>query len=648
MFRYGTITAIDYDLDTCSVTLDTLTSSQQGLDINQDIGLSDVPIEYMDCNSAAFAVDDEVVVEFTPATFPETTKKVIGFKSDPAACGRSCILIISSEDGSEAVAWNLLTDSVVSSGTYATVSGPYTPVEIAPTTTETINTGSSPGVNQTLGSGLPAAYAGGSVGLVDQVSGVWPIHRPINQTVGVSYFIIDLACFSGGTGWIEGDTVVFSTIAGSGSITINGVNTVGGTFDSSKLTVNSVGAITETWAIRLFELSSNLYFTIEGATVGTLYDFGCPDNVYSMPYPRSGWDYDHGYIEMAEFEDKLTTAYLWRWWGDALKEFGSTDIMEDDFISETGNPWPTGENYVELEYIFFNPVFGVDLSSGSAYLSQMQCATDGLYQSWRDADWASGIKTSNMDAWCKYGLATKGTIDVICSAYSICTDIGTGDECNDYVDRFESEMQIFYRLDGSVALSTGGINVLELINAERVSAGKGTLSSCPNLQAAAQRHADDMAANGFVGHTGSDSTDATTRILQADYLLHRNSIYQSTALAENCASADLSQTTGTCTATLDGSVIYESEGGCSFAVVVAGWMESAGHSANILYDDFTDTGIGIAISEGGITYICQTFGWRQNKWAGFGPFNTENLKTWIDSNFTWTGSATRLPKIYLT
>ena len=77
-------------------------------------------------------------------------------------------------------------------------------------------------------------------------------------------------------------------------------------------------------------------------------------------------------------------------------------------------------------------------------------------------------------------------------------------------------------------------------------------------------------------------------------------------------------------------------------------MESAGHSANILYDDFTDTGIGIAISEGGITYICQTFGWRQNKWAGFGPFNTENLKTWIDSNFTWTGSATRLPKIYLT
>ena len=99
MFRYGTITEIDYDLDTCSVTIDSLTSSQQGLNINQDIGLSDVPIEYMDCNSAAFAVDDEIIVEFTPATFPETTKKVIGFKSDPVPCSFNLAVKIESING---------------------------------------------------------------------------------------------------------------------------------------------------------------------------------------------------------------------------------------------------------------------------------------------------------------------------------------------------------------------------------------------------------------------------------------------------------------------------------------------------------------------------------------------------------------------
>jgi len=416
------------------------------------------------------------------------------------------------------------------------------------------------------------------------------------------------------------------------------------------LTGNSVGAITETWTIHLFQDGSgDLYFTVEGASVGTLYDFGCPDNLYSMPYPRDGWDYEHGYIEVDEFEGERALSYLWRWWGDALGGFDSTDVMKDDFESETSNSWPAGEEYVELEYMFFSPVFGVDLSSGSAYLSQMRCATEELYQSWQDADWSSGSRTSEMNAWCSMGLAEKAHADLICSAYSICTDIASGDTCNDYAGHFESAMQIFYRPAANCILSTNGVTVFDLINAERVDAGEEPLHVCPNLQAAAQRHAQDMADNEFVSHTGTDGTDATTRILQADYLLHRNSIYQSTAVAENCASVDLSQTEGTCEATFDGSVVHEEEGGCSLEAVVNGWMESSGHRINILYSDFTDTGIGIATGANGLTYICQTFGWRENKWAGFGPFDTTNLQSWIDSNFTWagTGDETRVPKIYL-
>lgn len=85
--RYGTITDIDYEAHTCDVTLDALTSSHQGLNINQADLLTDVPIEYMNCHSAAFEINDEIIVEFTPVDpFPTQTTKVIGFKTEPVPC----------------------------------------------------------------------------------------------------------------------------------------------------------------------------------------------------------------------------------------------------------------------------------------------------------------------------------------------------------------------------------------------------------------------------------------------------------------------------------------------------------------------------------------------------------------------------------
>jgi len=81
-FRYGTITAIDGD--TCDVTLDGATSSQQAMDVNQSTTLSGVSIEYMSCNGAAFEVDDEVIVKFTGQDW--ASPKVVGFKSHPVPC----------------------------------------------------------------------------------------------------------------------------------------------------------------------------------------------------------------------------------------------------------------------------------------------------------------------------------------------------------------------------------------------------------------------------------------------------------------------------------------------------------------------------------------------------------------------------------
>ena len=81
-FRYGTITAIDGN--SCDVTLDTVESSQQGLNINQSNTLSDVEIDYMTCNGGAFNVGDEVVIEFEGQSW--NNPKVIGFKVNPVGC----------------------------------------------------------------------------------------------------------------------------------------------------------------------------------------------------------------------------------------------------------------------------------------------------------------------------------------------------------------------------------------------------------------------------------------------------------------------------------------------------------------------------------------------------------------------------------
>ncbi|RLB92208.1 MAG: hypothetical protein DRH26_06785, partial [Deltaproteobacteria bacterium] len=84
-FRHGTITSIDTETDLCDITLESVTSSAQALFINQTDTLDDVPIEYMNCNSAAFEEGDAVLIEFTGQDWENP--KVVGFKTDPKPCG---------------------------------------------------------------------------------------------------------------------------------------------------------------------------------------------------------------------------------------------------------------------------------------------------------------------------------------------------------------------------------------------------------------------------------------------------------------------------------------------------------------------------------------------------------------------------------
>ena len=87
-YRYGTITSINGDY--ADVTLDTALSSQQALDVNQGGTLTDVPIEYMTCNGAAFMEDDSVLIKFEDQDW--NTPMIIGFKESPKPCGNKFII----------------------------------------------------------------------------------------------------------------------------------------------------------------------------------------------------------------------------------------------------------------------------------------------------------------------------------------------------------------------------------------------------------------------------------------------------------------------------------------------------------------------------------------------------------------------------
>lgn len=83
-FRTGTITAVDSDNDTADVSLDAATSSAQGLGVNQTSSLSGVPVEYMECNAAAFEVGDPCVVRFDGQRWD--APRVVGFAREPKPC----------------------------------------------------------------------------------------------------------------------------------------------------------------------------------------------------------------------------------------------------------------------------------------------------------------------------------------------------------------------------------------------------------------------------------------------------------------------------------------------------------------------------------------------------------------------------------
>lgn len=92
-FRTATITSLDGD--TCSISLDAATSSQQGLGVNAQSSYSAVPILYMDCNGGAFEEGDKALVAFAGNVDGPT---VVGFESEPRMCTLFDYITISTQE----------------------------------------------------------------------------------------------------------------------------------------------------------------------------------------------------------------------------------------------------------------------------------------------------------------------------------------------------------------------------------------------------------------------------------------------------------------------------------------------------------------------------------------------------------------------
>ena len=124
-------------------------------------------------------------------------------------------------------------------------------------------------------------------------------------------------------------------------------------------------------------------------------------------------------------------------------------------------------------------------------------------------------------------------------------------------------------------------DLINAVNALRISNGLPAYSINATLMAVAQSHADFMAATGNVSHTGAGGSSVTERLLAAGYPL----------------AGDLS---------LGGFRSENITGGAESKTAqeaINGWMGDAPHLNTMLSPNLTEIGAGVAVSNGRVYYV---------------------------------------------
>lgn len=115
-------------------------------------------------------------------------------------------------------------------------------------------------------------------------------------------------------------------------------------------------------------------------------------------------------------------------------------------------------------------------------------------------------------------------------------------------------------------------DISSMLNGVRSGAGAGALTYDSRLGVAANRHANDMAANNFFSHTGSDGSTVGQRVTDAGYQWNR--------VGENIARGQVDE-----------------------QAVLDAWMNSSGHRANNLDPRFEDFALAKADSARGPYWV---------------------------------------------
>lgn len=110
-----------------------------------------------------------------------------------------------------------------------------------------------------------------------------------------------------------------------------------------------------------------------------------------------------------------------------------------------------------------------------------------------------------------------------------------------------------------------------LINRERTGHGESALASNDHLQQAAQSHSEDMAAGSYFEHDGRNGDTPLGRVRASGYIFSSRVGF---AVGENIGWGTLWL--------------------ASPRAMVASWMGSPEHRANILDARFKDTGVGVS------------------------------------------------------
>ena len=123
--------------------------------------------------------------------------------------------------------------------------------------------------------------------------------------------------------------------------------------------------------------------------------------------------------------------------------------------------------------------------------------------------------------------------------------------------------------------------ILGRVNQERARAGLKPLKFSARLAVVARGHSYDMALRHYLSHASPDGIGPAQRI--------KGEGIEFAAAAENIYADDY----------------HELEHLAERAV--EGWLKSAEHRAAMLSDKFTETGVGVAHSDDGKTYVTQDF-----------------------------------------